>query len=434
VTPSSSVRAAMTHPSDSWKPVLYDAGPELDTLRRSGEAVFVHDEIVAQISELIQLRSPSRTLSKEEIGERVAAHVGETPLASYGAWFFYPWSKTLVHLVPRGEFRELRTGVNRYKITVAEQEKLSRFALGVVGLSVGQSTAITLALEGVGGSFRLADFDTLGLANMNRLRAGVHSLGVNKAILTARAIFEFDPYSNVSIFPEGVTDDNIDVFLEGLDLVFEESDDLRMKVRLREHARRRRIPVLMGTSDRGLIDIERFDREPDRPLFHGMTGPLDEKKLDGLTAHEKMPIAFAIVGPTLSDRVAASFLDISVALRTWPQLASAVALSSAVNTDAARRILLGQLTESGRFFVDLENIVKDGRGADTPPPSPDESLLPPLAAAALPALAHRGGMAKRLTPDDARTLVAYAFTTLPDRDPEARSTSSTPRPTWRSAR
>jgi len=395
---------------ESWKPIRCEFGPGLDRLRQSADVAFVHDEIVLQLSELLQLRSPARKLSPAELRDAVAAHAGGA-LAAYGSWFYYPWLKSLVHLVPRDEFRELRTQINRNKITAQEQEKLSRFTIGVVGLSVGQSTAITLALEGVGGSFRLADFDTLAPANMNRVRAGVQSLGINKAVLTAREIFELDPYADISIFPEGVTDTNIDAFLEGLDLLFEESDDLRMKVRLRERARIRGVPVIMGTSDRGLVDIERFDREPDRPLFHGITGPLDEKKLLGMTPYEKIPIAFAVVGPTLSNRLAASLLDISVTLNTWPQLASAVALSSAINTDAARRILLGQFTESGRFFVDLESLVRDGGGEAIPLPMPDESHLPALASEPLPPLdtarPTKPEVPRKITPDEARTLIGY---------------------------
>ena len=61
----------------------------------------------------------------------------------------------------------------------------------------------------------------------------------------------------------------MDEFFDGLDLVIEECDSLDMKVRVREEARARGIPVLMETSDRGLFDVERFDVEPERPLFHG---------------------------------------------------------------------------------------------------------------------------------------------------------------------
>jgi len=31
----------------------------------------------------------------------------------------------------------------------------------------------------------------------------------------------------------------------------------------------------METSDRGLLDVERFDKEPSRPPFHGLVGELD---------------------------------------------------------------------------------------------------------------------------------------------------------------
>lgn len=392
--------------ASDWKPVRYEAGPELARLASSGD-VLVHDAIDLQLADLMQLRSPARKLTELELRPRIEAHLGEVPRPAYGTWFHYPWSRTLVHVLPPAEFRELRTGVNRHKITAAEQERLARFTIGVVGLSVGQSTAVTLALEGIGGTLRLADFDHLTLANMNRLRASVQGLGVNKAVLTARTIFEFDPYANVTIFPGGVTDDNIEAFLDGLDLVFEECDDLRMKVRLRERARARRIPVVMGTSDRGLLDVERFDREPERPLFHGMTGALDGDKLDGLTATEKLPIAFAIVGRTLSKRVAVSFLDVGATIGTWPQLASAVALNSAINADAARRILLGQFTESGRFFVDLEELVNDGAGAETPAPSPldHESRPPPDP---VPELVPRpAAQAERFSIDEVRTLLGY---------------------------
>ena len=56
----------------------------------------------------------------------------------------------------------------------------------------------------VGGHFRLADFDELCVSNLNRLRAGVHQLGLNKAVITARALLEIDPYLNIAVEPAGV--------------------------------------------------------------------------------------------------------------------------------------------------------------------------------------------------------------------------------------
>ena len=152
--------------------------------------------------------------------------------STYGTWVHYPWSGRLVRVLPSSEFEELRTSRNRNKITREEQTRLGALRVGIAGLSVGQSTAVTLALEGIGGVFRLADFDTLSLSNMNRLRAGVHEIGVNKAVLVAREIYEINPYAVVEVFLRGVRDDSIDAFFSKsapLNLLFEECDDLKMK-------------------------------------------------------------------------------------------------------------------------------------------------------------------------------------------------------------
>ncbi|MDH5493544.1 MAG: Rv1355c family protein, partial [Myxococcales bacterium] len=272
----------------------------------------------------------------------------------------------LVHVLPELEYRELRTSRNRNKITFEEQEILRRLRIGIVGLSIGQAAAITLTLEEVGGLLALADFDVLEVSNMNRLRAGVHGIGVNKAVLAAREIYEINPYANVEVWSQGIDRENIDAFLHAggqkLDLLYEECDDLQMKLLVREHAREARIPVLMETSDRGLIDVERFDLEPDRPIFHGLTGGVRAEALGAMSTSEKVPLVMQIIGRLgMSDRMAASMVDIETTLKSWPQLASEVALGAGINVDVARRIALGQFSSSGRFYVDLEGIISDER-------------------------------------------------------------------------
>ncbi|MET0342587.1 MAG: Rv1355c family protein [Polyangiales bacterium] len=349
--------------SEGVGPAIFSAVDDRDTVRQLAKTASVHDTLREQLAELIETRTPDRKLSERELRERVDARLGAEADA-YGTWVHYPWSNRLVRVLPEAEFTELRSSRNRNKITASEQARLARTTLGIAGLSVGQATAVTLALEGLGGTLRLADFDTLSLSNLNRLRAGLHELGVNKAMITARAIWEFNPYSHIELFERGVDAENVGAFLDGLDLLFEECDDLKMKVMLREEARRRRVPVLMETSDRGLLDIERFDREPTRPLFHGLAGELRADRLSGLSNYEKVPVVLAILGAsTMSPRLASSLVDVEVSLRTWPQLASAVALGGAVNTDTARRILLDQLEASGRYFIDPETLV-----TNTPPP------------------------------------------------------------------
>jgi hypothetical protein len=343
----------------NWRPVLFDGAPQ-----RVDEAAEVHDTLLDQLRELITARNAGKRLTETDVDRLVAQHLqGQAP-ADYGTWVFYPWSRCLVHLLPRDEFRELRTDRNQYKITPDEQQRLAGAKIGVVGLSVGNMAAVTLALEGVGGAFRLADFDRLSLSNLNRLRGGVADLGVEKTVLAARQLYEIDPWLDIELYRDGLRAADVDDFLAGLDLVVEECDDLSVKVLVRERARALRIPVIMETNDRGLLDVERFDREPERPILHGLVGAARAADLDGLTAKEKVPIVLSIVDAEgVSSRMAASLIEVGTTISGWPQLASGVALGAALVTDTARRIVLGEHTESGRYYVDLPEIVADGRAA-----------------------------------------------------------------------
>jgi molybdopterin/thiamine biosynthesis adenylyltransferase len=277
-------------------------------------------------------------------------------------WVHYPWRHTLVHLLGPTSFRRLRLDRNRNKITAAEQESMNRRRVGVVGLSVGHAVAHTLALEGLCGELRLADFDDLDLSNLNRVPATVFDLGVNKAVLAARRIAEIDPYLTVHTFTDGITPGTIDDFLAGLDVVIEECDSMDAKVMVREHARRHGIPVVMETSDGGVLDVERFDLEPERPLFHGLLGDIDQSSLASMAAPEKASMAARILDPAkLTPRMLASVPEIGSTLSSWPQLGSDVALGGASVCAVVRSFGLGTAPPSGRVRIDLDALVADSR-------------------------------------------------------------------------
>jgi molybdopterin/thiamine biosynthesis adenylyltransferase len=319
-----------------------------------------------QLGDLLRTRCPGRSFSRQELAAEIDRQLQDQEVERLGIWVHYPWSDRLIHLLDATEFAELRTSRNRNKITREEQTALSQKRVGVVGLSVGQSVALTMALERSVGELRLADYDTLDLSNLNRLRAGVHEIGLPKVVITARQIAEIDPFLAVRCFHDGLLTDNLDqVLLDGgpLDRVIDECDDLVMKGALRRRARELGIPVVMDTSDRGLLDIERFDREPDRPLFHGLVDPAALSRVKDLSSEEKIPLVADLLGrDSLSPRAAASMLEIGESLTTWPQLGSSVTLGGGVAADAARRILLGELTASGRYYVDLETAISNHRG------------------------------------------------------------------------
>ncbi len=322
------------------------------------------DEIESQVSELIKLRNPRKIYTKEELSNQVEEFFEINGKFDYGNWVFYPWKNTLVHVLPEEEFIQVRTIRNHYKITPSEQEKLSQKKIGIVGLSVGQSIALALALERGCGELRLADFDTLELSNMNRIRASITDLGLKKSTIAAREILEIDPYLKVTLFEEGVNEENIEEFFtEGgeLDLVVDECDSLDIKILLREVARKKRIPVIMDTSDRGMLDIERFDLEPEREIFHGYMGDVNYRDLKNLSMKEKVTFGLKITGlETLSSRMKASLLEINQSISSWPQLASAVFLGGAIGAHTAKNILLDQMTDSGRFYVDLDELIQVG--------------------------------------------------------------------------
>jgi molybdopterin/thiamine biosynthesis adenylyltransferase len=266
-----------------------------------------------------------------------------------------------VHVLPPEQFRRVRRDRNRHKITDTEQERLADATVGIVGLSVGNAVARALALEGLAGRLRLADFDSLDLSNLNRLQAGVHEIGINKAIIAARQIYDTDPYAQIEVSTEGLTENNIECFLAGppkLSILVDECDGLDMKMLMRERARLLGIPVLMETSDRGMLDVERFDLEPERPILHGRLGNLRAHDLAGLTTEQKVRHVLRILEPDeLTARAAASMVEIARTITTWPQLASEVQLGGAAVATAVRRLLLGLPLPSGRRYIELESLV-----------------------------------------------------------------------------
>ncbi|MDQ2637332.1 MAG: Rv1355c family protein, partial [Actinomycetota bacterium] len=329
---------AGTHGAEQCNAIVLNTDdPLLQELRADPRVEFI-DGASVQRTALEGLRPP------------VGADVTGEP----ARWAYYPWRAKVVSVLgPRG-FRRLRLDRNRNLVTAAELDRLSRLRIGVVGLSVGHAIAYTLAAQGFCGELRLADFDHLELSNLNRVPATVLDLGVNKAVVCARRIAELDPYLRLVVQISGITEDSVDEFMDNVDIVLEECDSLDAKVLVREAARARRLPVLMATSDRCLLDVERFDLEPTRQILHGLIGDVGATQLRNLDAREKVPHSLRLVDATqVSPRMAASLIEVGKTLSTWPQIASEVALNSAAVAEAVRRIGLGEPLASGRVRIDL---------------------------------------------------------------------------------
>lgn len=327
-------------------------------------ALLVYDELQGQLEELVKSRNPKVVFKKDELAKAAIEYLGGISMEEYGAWVYYPWSKRLVHILDENEYVEVRTNRNQYKITPDEREALSKKKIGIIGLSVGQSIALTMAMERIFGELRLADFDKLELSNLNRIRTGAYNLEVLKVYMAAREIAEIDPYLKVVCYPEGITENNLNnFFTEGgkLDICVEVCDGLNEKIITRHKARELGVTVVMNSSDRGTTDIERYDLDPQRSIIHGLIDHLDLNQVkDAKTNEEKVPFLLPMLGlNTCSTRLKASMVEINQTITTWPQLASGVALGGAIITDINRRILLDQIHSSGRYLVDLEALISD---------------------------------------------------------------------------
>jgi len=323
----------------------------------------IMDTLMTQVAELIKIENPSKRFSNDQLKEMADEYIEKHTKGSLCNYVYYPWRNTLTILLKEGDFIKVRTARNKNKITAEEQNLLSKKAIGIIGLSVGQTVAISLAMERAFGELRLADFDTLELSNLNRIRTSVCNLGAKKVNIVAQEIAEIDPYLKVTIFDEGITSENMhNFFTEGgdLDLLIEECDSLPIKISSRLMAKSLGIPVLMDTSDRGMIDIERFDLEPERPIFHGKLAEFGEETQLLVSLPENAQAYFMNVVDfnNVSERGKESFMQIGKTLSTWPQLGSEVIYGGGVCASYARKILLGETVLSSRFYVDLNVYLK----------------------------------------------------------------------------
>ena len=188
---SSSINAPSQSPV--YRPLYYrivnqNDQEQLNALIKNNPDIIIYDTIAGQLAELIKLNHPQQRLTQEESAELVSKHVnGDTN--QYGVWVYFPWSKKLVHTLDEEEFAQVRTSRNVYKITPEEISILKNKKIGIIGLSVGQSIALTLAMERTCGELRLADFDEIELSNMNRIKVNIQDLGLNKSIVAARQTF-----------------------------------------------------------------------------------------------------------------------------------------------------------------------------------------------------------------------------------------------------
>jgi molybdopterin/thiamine biosynthesis adenylyltransferase len=348
-------------------PIFFNLSKKQDknrfiTLIKNGEIRFINDDFKEQLKELYQIKNPQKVFNpdfKLDFLKYLKNLKKKSPLYEQGVWVYFPWLLSAVHILNEDDFYLVRTARNKNLINAHEQDKFYNSTIGIAGLSVGNSVALAIVLQGGAKKLKLADFDKLALSNINRIRAGIDFLGLNKAEMTARQIYLLNPYAQITLYKEGLTKDNIEDFFKGLDIVIDEIDNMALKILIRQHAQKNKIPVLMATDngDNGMVEIERYDNEENLTYFHGNI----KAKYDEILKMNKIEIGKLITkyvgAQNVAPRMQESLLEIGKSIVSWPQLGGAALLNGCAIAYCVRKILNNQPLINRRAYISLDEIL-----------------------------------------------------------------------------
>lgn len=285
-----------------------------------------------------------------------------------GVWIYYPWCNKVVHCLPEELYFKVRTARNRNIITLEEQQKYRETKIGIAGLSVGSAILSALVVSGGPKVIKIADYDVIEVSNLNRIAAKLTDVGLNKAMVAARQVWELDPFADLRVWERGLNRRNLEDFIVGepaLKIFVDEMDNLGLKIFARQICKRRRIPVLMGTDngDAVILDVERFDLEPRRPIFHGSLKNIPLSKLRDIGFKKWLQLSTKIIGPEyMTERLQQSMLEIGKTIPAVPQLGPTASIAGAAVAFAVRKIASGREMPSGRYVISLEEkLIEDYR-------------------------------------------------------------------------
>lgn len=228
-------------------------------------------------------------------------------------------------------------------VTEAEQETLRTKRVAIAGLGgVGGAHLLTLTRLGVG-AFSIADFDAFELHNFNRqVGATLATIGRPKIEVMAEMARAINPGTDIRPFASGVDAENLDAFLDDVDLYIDGLDFFELDVRQRvfQRCRERGIPAVtaaplgMGCALLvflpGRMSFEDYFRFGDRPQAEKAA-----RFLVGL-APSMLQLGY-LVDPSRVDLVA----------RVGPSTPMACNLCAGIASTEALKILLGR----GRIYA-----------------------------------------------------------------------------------
>ncbi len=339
-----------------FKPVIIDNENELKELMEEKPYLSFVDAFSSQTKELFLIDNIEFIgQNKEQVyaGNDFQQYVGRKK-QDY-MYVYYSWNNSVVKCIKDDDFFRLKTNRNQDLITSREQKKLYDYKIAVLGMSVGSNIAFSLTQAGISRQIVVADFDDLDTTNLNRMMAGVHQIGLNKAVIAARRIYEDNPYAEVNLLSEGISKEVLERLLENreIECIVEEIDNIGLKIEIRKLAMKHKVPVLMITDngDGVVFHVERYDLgynkifEKDTAYWkERITEPLTVAEVGGIIMHD------IVGGPEKVDPKMLASVErvLKKELVSWSQLGSAALLGGVVTTVAVKHIVS---CENNQLFI-----------------------------------------------------------------------------------
>ncbi|MEV7808405.1 ThiF family adenylyltransferase [Microbispora sp. NPDC088329] len=118
----------------------------------------------------------------------------------------------------------------------ARQERLRDAVIGIVGTGgIGGAVATRLVRMGAR-NLKLADPDEFDISNIQRqLGASLENVGRNKAEVVAEMAFDLTKDVNIDVYPQGITPETAESFMDGCDYVMDQMEFYQVRNRYALH-------------------------------------------------------------------------------------------------------------------------------------------------------------------------------------------------------
>lgn len=214
----------------------------------------------------------------------------------------------IYHLTPiahDAKYYSERTDRNIGVISQEEQNILQRATVAIAGCGgMGSLTSQILLRAGIG-TLKIADGEAFDTSNINRQYGATQkTIGLSKAIATARMLRDVTDDTTLWVYPQGFTPETADHFLQGCDVLLDEIEfwAVGSRILLHQKARQAGVPIITSTCV-GFGSLL-FLFEPNGVKVEDLLGMTLEEAMalekknhaNALTTDEKLRVMSAVIG------------------------------------------------------------------------------------------------------------------------------------------